>query len=64
MTSEPDGQGQRFIPSMCEKIQKVRTAFPQTECWADGGITLAAAQQLAAACGATYGDWARPVLFI
>lgn len=39
----------RFIPSMCEKIQKVRTAFPQTECWADGGITLAAAQQLAAA---------------
>ncbi|HCN2500441.1 TPA: epimerase, partial [Escherichia coli] len=27
----------------------VRTAFPQTECWADGGITLAAAQQLAAA---------------
>ena len=49
MTSEPDGQGQRFIPSMCEKIQKVRTAFPQTECWADGGITLAAAQQLAAA---------------
>lgn len=49
MTSEPDGQDQRFIPFMCEKIKKVRELFPQTECWADGGITLAAAQQLAAA---------------
>ncbi|POT55246.1 epimerase [Citrobacter amalonaticus] len=49
MTSEPDSLGQRFIPSMCAKIGKIREIFPQAECWADGGITLMAAQQLAAA---------------
>ena len=27
MTSEPDGQGQRFIPSMCEKIKKYARLF-------------------------------------
>lgn len=49
MTSEPDGQGQTFIPAMCRKIGAVRTLFPKAECWADGGITLSAASLLAAA---------------
>ncbi|MBN6045228.1 ribulose-phosphate 3 epimerase family protein [Citrobacter sp. ku-bf4] len=49
MTSEPDGVGQQFIPALCEKVRRVREFFPHAACWADGGITLSAAQHLAAA---------------
>lgn len=49
MTSEPDGLGQQFIPAMGEKVSKVREWFPESACWADGGITLSAAQALAIA---------------
>ena len=49
MTSEPDGVGQQFIPALCEKVRRVRDCFPEAACWADGGITLSAAQQLATA---------------
>ncbi|EJT6619740.1 ribulose-phosphate 3 epimerase family protein, partial [Salmonella enterica] len=49
MTSEPDGRGQQFIATMCEKVSQSREHFPAAECWADGGITLRAARLLAAA---------------
>lgn len=49
MTSEPDGVDQQFIPALCEKVSRVRECFPDAQCWADGGITLLAAQHLAAA---------------
>lgn len=49
MTSEPDGVGQQFIPPQCAKVRQVREYFPQAACWADGGITLSAAQHLATA---------------
>ncbi|WP_318373156.1 epimerase [Enterobacter sp.] len=38
MTSEPDGEGQRFIPSMMGKVAKAAALFPKTAIWADGGV--------------------------
>lgn len=39
MTSEPDGKGQEFIPSMIKKAEIVRDYGNSLEIWADGGIT-------------------------
>ncbi|WP_025121852.1 MULTISPECIES: epimerase [unclassified Serratia (in: enterobacteria)] len=46
MTSEPDGAGQDFIPTMRDKIAEAATFFPHTEIWADGGIDISVAPQL------------------
>lgn len=53
MTSEPDGEQQQFIPAMMEKVRQARAAFPDAQCWADGGINHAAAR-LAARAGAQH----------
>ena len=46
MTSEPDGEGQRFIPSMMNKVKTAASLFPQATVWADGGIDLTVASAL------------------
>lgn len=46
MTSEPDGVGQDFIPTMLEKITEATALYPQAEIWADGGIALSVAPKL------------------
>lgn len=46
MTSEPDGEGQRFIPAMTGKVAEAARLFPQTEIWADGGVDLSVAATL------------------
>ena len=39
MTAEPDGQGQRFLPAMLEKVSKARGLFPKgVSILVDGGI--------------------------
>lgn len=39
MTAEPDGQGQRFVPAMLEKVRRVRAILPNAaRVWVDGGI--------------------------
>ncbi|MBF0035522.1 epimerase [Citrobacter freundii] len=38
MTSEPDGEGQRFIPAMAEKIASAAALFPEVAIWADGSV--------------------------
>lgn len=46
MTSEPDGQGQRFIPAMMNKAARAARLFPDAAIWADGGVDLAVAPAL------------------
>lgn len=46
MTSEPDGEGQRFIPAMTDKVSQAARLFPQAAIWADGGVDLAVASSL------------------
>lgn len=46
MTSEPDGEGQRFIPAMSDKVAEAARLFPQAEIWADGGVDLNVASTL------------------
>jgi ribulose-phosphate 3-epimerase len=38
MTSEPDGRGQTFIPTMLTKCIQVKTMSKVPEIWVDGGI--------------------------
>lgn len=46
MTSEPDGHGQCFNPALIGKVAACARYFPDAECWADGGISESAGQQL------------------
>ncbi|MBM1020196.1 epimerase [Enterobacter sp. A11] len=46
MTSEPDGEGQRFIPAMVGKVADAAARFPKTAIWADGGVDPAVAPAL------------------
>lgn len=39
MTSEPDGEGQFFIPPMIEKVKIVKNKSLPIEIWVDGGIS-------------------------
>lgn len=38
LTAEPDGEGQKFIPSMLRKARIIREASPSVELWVDGDI--------------------------
>lgn len=39
MTSEPDGEGEKFLSNLLPKIEQVRKIY-QGELWCDGGIDL------------------------
>ncbi|MED4583867.1 hypothetical protein P9578_13865 [Brevibacillus choshinensis] len=60
MTSEPDGQGQQFIPAMVEKAQQVRNMFSTVELWVDGAVTVERVEELERA-GVTHAVMGRAV---